>query len=221
MNTKSDIKQSLRLYLIADPEQTSGDFLIAVAEAAGAGVTAVQLRSKELEDGPFLELAHSIKRICEVHAVPIFINDRVDAALAIEADGVHVGVDDLPLPVVRSLVGDRVILGYSPATVEQLAAASAQGADYVGLGPVFGTASKADAGDAIGLEAVHRMTVSRSLPSVGIGGITADNAAKVIEAGADGVAVISAILRSSEPASSASQLRAIVDRALAKRAGGE
>lgn len=216
-NERVNLVESLRLYLIADPEQTEGDFISAVGEAVAGGVSAVQVRAKTLHDGPFFALAQAVKRLCEAEAVPIFVNDRVDVALAIDADGVHIGVDDLPVRVVRSLVGNHMLVGYSPATDDQLAAAIDGGTDYVGLGPVFATGSKLDAGEAIGLEAIRQLTRARELPSVGIGGITAGNAASVIDAGADGVAVISAILRSQDPRRSATQLRQVVDRSVGAR----
>lgn len=215
MSQRFDLSEILRLYLVADPDQMEGDFLVTVAEAVAHGVTAVQLRSKLLNDGPFLALARAVKGICDVHAVPVFINDRVDIALATGADGVHVGMDDLPLAAVRSLVGKDVLLGYSPATTQQLADGVAAGSDYVGLGPVFATSSKADAGTAIGPEGIRLLAGSSSVPTVGIGGITPENAAEVIAAGADGVAVISAILRSGDPANSTARLRRTVDEALA------
>lgn len=220
MNMDRDTRAFLRVYLIADPDQTTGDFLPAVERALSGGATAVQFRSKLLDDGPFLTLAQRVKSACDLHAVPFIVNDRVDVALALGADGVHVGVDDLPIPAVRGVIGVQAIIGYSPASEDQTAAAKSLGADYVGLGPVFSTGSKDDAGEAIGLDAVRRRASLAQLPVVGIGGIDADNAPDVIAAGADGVAVISAILRSENPRSSAAGLLGAVDRALERRAGG-
>ncbi|MGI8644168.1 MAG: thiamine phosphate synthase [Thermomicrobiales bacterium] len=217
MTNGFDLRASLRLYLIADPEQTTGDYLPAVERAIAGGVTAVQIRAKSMPDGEFLNLAQTVKGICDVHAVPIFVNDRVDIAFAIDADGVHVGVNDLPVETIRRFTGGRKLIGYSPATDEQLADAASSGADYVGLGPVYPTGSKDDAGAAIGLDTIRRRTSHGLLPSVGIGGITAANAGDVIDAGADGVAVISAILRGSDPERRAAELRQVVDRALAAR----
>ena len=217
MSDRVDLRGSLRVYLVADPEQSGGDFLVAVEQAVASGVTAVQMRAKSLHDGPFLALAEAVKRICEPQAVPLFVNDRIDVALAIGADGVHVGIDDLPLEMVRRIAGDRVLVGYSPATDEQLRDAITAGADYVGLGPVFPTGSKDDAGAAIGLESLRRRTVASELPSVAIGGITAESAAEAVAAGADGVAVIGAILRSPDPGASARALRRVVDRAVEER----
>lgn len=220
MNMDRDTRAFLRVYLIADPDQTTGDFLLAVERALSGGVTAVQFRSKLLADGPFLALAQRVKSACDLQAVPFIVNDRVDVALALAADGIHVGVEDLPIPAARRLVGDHAIIGYSPARDDQTAAAKSLGADYVGLGPVFPTGSKDDAGEAIGLDAVRRRASLAQLPAVAIGGINAANAPDVIAAGADGVAVISAILRSEDPRSSAANLLGAVDRALERRGGG-
>lgn len=212
-----EIRACLRVYLIADPDQTAGDFLRAVEHAISGGVTAVQLRSKLLDDGPFLSLAQRVKSACDLHAIPFIINDRVDVAVAVGADGVHVGVDDLPLPVARQLLSDDAILGYSPASEDQTAAAKSLGADYVGLGPVFATGSKDDAGAAIGLEMLSRRAVLAQLPTVGIGGISISSAGDVVTAGVDGVAVIGAILRSEEPKASSAGLLREVNRALEQR----
>ncbi len=220
MTMDRDARAFLRVYLIADPDQTTGGFLSAVERALSGGVTAVQFRSKLLDDGPFLALAQQVKSACDLHAVPFIVNDRVDVALALGADGVHVGVDDLPIPAARRLVEDHAIIGYSPASEDQTAAAKSLGADYVGLGPVFPTGSKDDAGEAIGLDGVRRRASLAQLPAVGIGGINADNAPDVITAGANGIAVISAILRSENPRLSAANLLGAVDRALERRRGG-
>lgn len=217
MTPNRNIRAYLRVYLIADPDQTAGDFLWAVEHAISGGVTAVQLRSKVLDDGPFLSLAQRVKSACDIHAVPFIINDRVDVALAVGADGVHVGVDDLPLPVARRLLSEHAIIGYSPASEDQSAAARSLGADYVGLGPVFETGSKDDAGEAIGLETLRRRAALAQLPTVGIGGISIGNAGDVVTAGVDGVAVISAILRSEEPKASAAGLLRVVNRGLEQR----
>lgn len=201
-----ELAKQLAVYLVADPEQTPLDLPDVVAAALRGGVTAVQLRAKSLTDREQLALARVIRAHCTAFNALFLVNDRVDIALASDADGVHLGVDDLPLADARRLLGPARIVGFSPETDDQAAAASALGADYLGVGPVFGTVSKADAGSAIGLEAVARRAELSRIPIIGIGGITSDNAPDVIAAGAVGVAVVGAILRASDPADAARRL---------------
>ncbi len=208
------LARRLAIYLVADPDQAPGD-LVAMAELAlGAGATAVQLRSKLLPDGPFLSLAERLLSRCRRAGALFVVNDRLDVALAVGADGLHLGTSDFPLPLARRLGGADLILGYSPETDRQAAEARSLGAHYVGVGPVFATASKDDAGAAIGLPTMRRRIAAAGLPSVGIGGITAANAGEVVANGADGVAVISAILRAADPADATRALAAAVTGAL-------
>lgn len=201
-----EIRSALRLYLVADPEHCRGDLSTAVESALRGGVTMVQLRAKHLSDLETLNLAGQLCALCRNADVPFLVNDRVDIALAANADGVHLGVDDLPLETARELGGSTFVIGYSPESADQVRSAKARGADYLGIGPVFGTQTKGDAGDVLGLpEFTNRIRLG-GLPSVGIGGITADNVRSVIEAGADGVAVVSAILGAEDPESAARQL---------------
>lgn len=199
-----DLKSSLRLYLVADPDHYDGNLLEATRVAIFSGVTMVQLRAKSLSDREFLQLARMMRAVC-VH-VPFIVNDRVDIARTCNADGVHLGVDDLPLESARALGGERFIVGYSPETDADLESAKSRGANYLGIGPVFGTASKGDAGAALGLDEFARRTRLGALPTVGIGGISSENAASVLQHGADGVAVISAILGAEDPARAAAQI---------------
>ena len=187
------LRDRLSVYYVADPEQTDRNFLALVDEALGAGVTSLQLRAKRMPGREMYDLAVSLAELCREAEALFFVNDRVDIAMAVDADGVHVGVHDLPLEATRRLVGPEMIVGFSPLTMEDVVSAKSNGADYVGLGPVFGTASKADAQPEIGLFALAEQTTAADMPSVGIGGIDAANAGEVIRAGADGVAVISAI----------------------------
>lgn len=212
------LRAALALYLVADPEQSqSGNLVADTAAAIAGGVTCVQLRAKHLSDFDALDLAIPLAALCRRNRVPFIVNDRLDVALAVSADGLHVGLSDLPISVVRGMGGDRFLIGWSPETEEQTARSIAEGADYVGLGPVFPTGSKADAGAAIGLDGLTRRVDLASLPTVGIGGITEDTAASMIAAGADGVAVISAILRRDDPERAAAGLWAVVDTALRTR----
>lgn len=202
------------MYLVADPDQTSRDLIEVVEIALANGVTAIQLRSKTLTDRETLTCAKAIVERCRAAGAMSIINDRLDIALAAGADGIHLGVDDLPLADARRLAASLVI-GYSPESDEQASAAAASGADYLGVGPVFGTVSKADAGAAIGLATVERRAILAGLPVIGIGGITATTAHSVVDAGAVGVAVVSAILRAPDPSSATRDLAASVQTSLA------
>jgi thiamine-phosphate pyrophosphorylase len=211
--SRETLGAALSLYLVADPEQTRRDLVADVRAALAGGVTCVQLRAKRLGGRDFLTLAKALRS--EVHATGALfvVNDRVDIAVAAGADGVHVGLSDLPLVETRRIVGPDLFIGYSPYTLEQVAAAAAAGADYVGLGPVFATASKADADPPIGVAGLAARVQAASLPAVGIGGITVENARDVIRAGADGIAVISAILHAPDPRFAASELAIAVAHA--------
>lgn len=200
------LAERLRLYLVADPEHTEGDFLPMVAAALRGGVTAVQLRCKHQTDRAMLDLARSIRALTESCDALLIINDRLDIALACEADGLHVGVDDLPVADARRLAPNLVI-GFSPERDDQVLNAVADGASYLGVGPVYGTVTKNDAGAAIGLQTISRRVTLAGIPVIGIGGITADNLAPVLAAGAVGVAVVSAISKQVDPESAARSLR--------------
>lgn len=187
-----------RLYLVTDhdilqqahPEQS---LATAVEKAILGGVTMVQLREKNLGSKAFFEQALAIKKICDSHNVPLLINDRVDIALAVSADGVHIGQSDLPTDVVRQLIGDSKILGVTTKTVQQAQLAQAQGADYLGVGAVFGTTTKADA-QTMTLDTLQQICQSVTIPVVAIGGITAENVLQLQGANIAGVAVVSGIL---------------------------
>jgi thiamine-phosphate pyrophosphorylase len=197
----------LSLYLVANPDHAQGDLVEVVEEAIHGGVSMVQLRAKSLSDREHLALATRIRRLCAPHGLPFVVNDRVDIALAGEADGVHLGVDDLPVAVARQLGGPDFIVGYSPETENQLLQSAEQGADYLGVGPVYGTSTKADAGRALGIEEFAQRCRTSPLPVVGIGGIDTSNAASVMAAGARGVAVVSAILGAPDARKAARELR--------------
>lgn len=200
----------LRLYLVADPEHVSGDVVIAVRRALTGGVTAVQLRAKALSDREALAVARDIRAACTASNAVFIVNDRLDIALAAEADGVHLGVDDLPVADARRIAGPEFIIGYSPETDEQIMTAGSEGASYLGVGPVHGTATKADAGEALGMAEFTRRCQTSPIPVVGIGGITMTNAAETVAAGAVGIAVVSAILGSEDPERAAAALLAQV-----------
>lgn len=201
-----DLASALRLYLVADPAHASGDLFVAVESALRGGVSSVQLRAKHLTDRDLLDHAIRLRTLCAQYDALFLVNDRVDIALAADADGVHLGVDDLPVESARRLGGDDFIIGFSPETDKQLESAQSLGVNYLGIGPVFGTKSKSDAGDALGLAELSRRIQLGRLPAVGIGGINRANAAGVLDSGAAGIAVISAILGATDPETAALQL---------------
>ena len=203
--------RGLRLYLVADPDLIYGELVDVVIAAIGGGVTCVQLRVKSLNDREFEQLGTRVSAVCQERGVLFLVNDRVDIAMAAGADGVHLGVDDLSIEAARRLGGDEFVIGYSPESDEQAVEAGARGASYLGVGPVFGTTSKNDAGAAIGLEALQRRARLSHVPTVGIGGITASNAGRVLATGAVGVAVMSAILRAADPSRAAEELNAALN----------
>lgn len=208
--TPDQLRAALRLYLVVDPDHTAGDLADTVRAAITGGVTIVQLRSKGRTDRETLAIGAPLRSICRDAAIPFIVNDRLDLALALDADGIHLGVDDLPLDDARRLIGSQRLIGYSPETEEQTRTAAARGADYLGIGPIFGTVTKSDAGAALGPEGFARRRSLSPLPVVAIGGITPINAREAIAAGADGVAVVSAILKAPDPAVAARALRTAI-----------
>jgi thiamine-phosphate pyrophosphorylase len=214
----------LRLYAIVDPEHTGGHDLVDLTRAVAAGgATLVQLRDKVSATPVMIEKARALKAALAPFGVPLIINDRVDVALAVEAGGVHVGQEDMSVEEARRLLGPAPFIGLSVRTEQQAHAAPLALLDYVGIGGVYGTTSKASGKTPIGLEGLRRVIqVFRhrigNFPACGIAGITAANAEAVIAAGADGVSVISALSYRPDPAAAARELRAVVDAALEKYA---
>ena len=212
-----ELRQRLAVYYVADPEQTERDIITLVDEALAGGITSLQLRAKQMTGREMFDLGRELRQRCQAAGVLFFVNDRVDVAMACDADGVHVGVKDLPLVDTRRLVGSGMILGYSPQTLTEVRDAGESGADYVGLGPVFATGSKADAQLPLGLSGLAKQAAAAHLPSVGIGGIDIANAGSVIRAGVDGVAVISAIQNAANPKQAAASLALAVNLAKTER----
>jgi thiamine-phosphate pyrophosphorylase len=212
----------LRLYALVDPEHAGGRTLADLARlVAEGGATLVQLRDKVSETRDMIEHARAIKTALAPFNVPLLINDRVDVALASDAHGVHVGQTDIAVEDARRLLGRDAIIGLSIKTTAQAEAAPLDLLDYVGVGGVFATTSKDNTSAPIGPAGLARIAgVLRGrmpgFPLCGIAGIDANNAADVIAAGADGVAVISALSRKSDPRSAAHELRGIVDTAIGK-----
>jgi len=204
--------ERLSLMVITDPA-VAGGVLPIVEAALRGGATAVQLRWKDGATRDQLRLALALREATRTAGALLIVNDRVDIALACEADGAHLGDGDLPLAVARRVAPPGFLLGRSVDTLEQAVAAERDGADYLGLGPVFPTATKSDTGAVVGREAMARACRAVSLPIVGIGGIGTGRVAQVISAGACGVAVVSAIMNAVDPEAEASRLRGEVESA--------
>lgn len=186
------------LYAILDPEQTQGRAAGAVLhELLEGGVTLLQLRVKSLAPRDFLDLAHQARAETQARGCKLIVNDRIDIALACDADGVHLGQDDLPLAAGRKLMG-RKIVGISTHDLEQAIEAERNGADYIGFGPMFGTTTKNTGHAARGVEMLRQIRAGVKLPIVAIGGITEQNVQQVWQAGADSAAIISDILRADD-----------------------
>ena len=209
------------LYLVTDPDLPGGRSLIeVVAAAVRGGVTLVQLRDKRAEGRALLEQARALRDLLDSLDVPLIVNDRVDVAMAAGAAGCHVGQSDLPAAEARRLLGPDAIVGVSIDAVEQARSVDPDCVDYLAYGPFAATATKADAGGPVGsagLAAVRRLT---TLPLIAIGGIDAGNAAAAIRAGADGIAVVSAIMTAPDPERAARQLRGVIDAARREREAG-
>lgn len=203
-----------RLYVITDPRYGRGETLLEkVAAAIRGGATIIQLRDKTATTRALIEQARALLTITRPAGVPLIINDRVDVALAVGADGVHLGVDDMPIADARRLLGPHAIIGGSPETPEDALRMQHEGATYLGVGDVFGTPTKPDAGHPIGIEGLQRIIALVDIPVVGIGGITPANAADVIRAGAAGIAVVSAVMGADTPEAAARELCRIINQA--------
>ena len=213
----------LRLNAIVDPERAGGRDLAELARlTALGGATLIQLRDKISDTRAMVETARAIKEALKPFEVPLVVNDRVDVALAAGADGVHVGQDDMAVEDARKILGRGAIIGLSVKTIDEANAAPVELIDYVGSGGVYVTTSKQQKSAPIGTAGLARVIAALharapKLPVCGIAGIDAGNAAPVIAAGADGVAVISALSLAPDPAAAARTLRGIVDATLAKR----
>jgi thiamine-phosphate pyrophosphorylase len=194
-----DLRERLRLIVVTDPDCGGRSVVDVVRAALRGGAPAIQLRMKDAPAREMAEVARALLAQTRAAEALLFINDRVDVALAVGADGAHVGQDDLPVAAARGIAPRGFLLGVSAETAELARAAEADGADYVGVGPVYATGSKADAGDAVGCQRIAQVAEVVRIPIVGIGGITFDNAPPVIHAGAAGVAVISAVMRADDP----------------------
>lgn len=205
------------LYVITDAQLARGRSHIEVVRAAIEGdATLVQYRQKEGTTRRLVEEAQALRELTRQAGVPFIVNDRLDVALAVEADGVHVGQEDMPARLARMLMGGRIV-GVSATNLQEALQAEQDGADYLGVGPVFATPTKPDAAPPMGLEGLAEVCRAVSIPVVAIGGINEQNAAEVIAAGADGVAVVSAVVAASDVAAAARRLREVIEAARRSR----
>jgi thiamine-phosphate pyrophosphorylase len=208
------------LYVITDPTLSRGRTHVEIARAAlEGGADAVQIRDKSSSALNLCRSSSEIQPLARKFGAAFLVNDRVDVALLAGADGAHVGQDDLPAREARRLLPRPAILGVSAGTREEARRAEKEGADYVGVGPVFPTASKEDAGPALGIDGFAAIARSVSIPAVAIGGITLDNVAQVIAAGAAGAAVVSAVVSADDIASAARALKRRIAEARRTAAG--
>jgi thiamine-phosphate pyrophosphorylase len=203
----------LRLYLVTDQSLTRGRPLAdVVAAAVQGGVTCVQLREKQSDSRDFLAQAMALKVLLAPHGVPLVINDRIDIALACEAEGVHLGQSDMPVYDARRLLPAKVFIGWSVETAHEVAQSAHLPVDYLGVSPVFATPTKTDTKTPWGLEGLRQVRAATGLPLVAIGGIHTDNAQDVMRAGANGLAVVSALCSAVDPAQAARDfMRLIVE----------
>lgn len=205
-----------RTYLVTQQSLSAGRDTASVVESAlDGGVDVVQLREKGVDARTRYRLGVRLRELTDEASAALIVNDRIDLAKAVAADGVHLGQSDLPVEVARDQLGPDAVIGASVSTVREAEVAAAAGADYLGVGAVYGTSSKdVDAAkDGIGTERIREIVNAVDVPVFGIGGIDADNAGDVVAAGADGVAVISAITAADEPEAAARTLTEVVEDA--------
>jgi thiamine-phosphate pyrophosphorylase len=197
------------LYLITGRGETLGRNLeFVVEEALRGGVRAVQLRDKSASTKELYETAYELRRLTSRYGAKLLINDRVDVALAVDADGVHIGAASLPIYKVRRLLGERKLIGVSCHNQVQAITAQEMGADFITFGPVYYTPSKAPFGDPVGVEKLQTVTEMLQIPVFALGGVNYDNCAEVVSCGVRGIALISAILSAPEPRDAARTLLA-------------
>ena len=201
----------LSLYLVTDRSLARGRSTLDIVKAGvRGGVTCVQLREKDCSTLEFIEQALSIRDYLSDRAIPLIINDRLDVAQAVKADGIHLGQTDMPLDMARAIVGDSMIIGISAESLEDAIEAEKGGADYLGVSPIYATPTKTDTAPALGLEGLRQIRATVKIPLVGIGGLNRENAADVVRNGADGVAVVSAIVAAGDPQAAAAELNQLI-----------
>lgn len=206
---RSDRIAHLALHVLTDRDWSRGRPTLEVAAAAlDGGATVIQLRDKTGTTREMVTEGLALRQLTRERGALLIVNDRIDVALAVDADGAHVGQDDMPAALARTLLGPDRILGVSAATLEEAAEAVAAGADYLGVGPIYATRGKSDAGPPTGLGLVSDLAARYDIPLVAIGGIDATRAADVVRAGGAGVAVITAVVNAEDVDAAA---RAIAD----------
>jgi len=202
------------LHLVTDRGLCAGRSLEeVVARAVQGGVASVQVREKAGATRDFVAEALRLKALLAPHGIPLIVNDRVDVALAVGAEGVHVGQSDLPCELARQLMGPKAIIGLSVETWEDVVRAQDQPVDYLGVSPVFATPTKTDTRGAWGLEGLARIRAFSRHPLVAIGGLNAGNIEAVVRAGAEGIAVVSALCSAADPCQAARELNALIQAA--------
>lgn len=208
--SKEEIRKAMLLYAITDRAWLKeGESLVSVCrQVLEQGATFLQIREKDLDENTFEKEADELKELCAKYHVPFVVNDNVDIALAIDADGVHVGQSDIKGRDIRAMIGPDKILGISAGTVEEAIAAEKAGADYIGVGAVFGTSTKKDARN-LSVEKLREISASVSIPVVAIGGIKSSNIMELSGSNIDGVAVISAIFAAEDPGKATAELLAL------------
>jgi thiamine-phosphate pyrophosphorylase len=206
--------RDLSVYLVTDPRLCAGRGLIeTVLAAVRGGATVVQLRDKEAPEAVLIEQGRALKAALRGSGVPLIVNDRLEVALAVGADGVHVGQSDTAAAAARAVLGPAAIVGLSIQTRAHAAAVDPLVVDYVGVGPVFATDTKPDHASPLGFDGLAEVCAATRLPAVAIGGLTAEHAAAVLAAGARGLAVVSAICGASDAEASAREIAVAVGRA--------
>jgi thiamine-phosphate pyrophosphorylase len=194
------MKQIGKLHILTDTVlQSRFSHMEITRLAIAGGADTIQYRQKSGSTRQMIEIARNMKRLCSEAGVMFIVNDRLDVAIAAEADGVHLGQDDFPIPMARELLGEGRIIGGSAATLDEARKCLSEGADYVGFGPVYPTSSKDDAGPVSGIDILKQVVEIVPLPIIAIGGVGAENTAIVIRAGAHGIAVISAVCCQDDP----------------------
>jgi len=209
MNEKD--KLDYRLYLVTDRSLVgSKDFYQSIEEAILGGVTLLQLREKTLSSRDFYNTAKKVREITKIHSVPFIINDRLDIALAVNADGLHIGQEDLPVETARKLLGPNKLIGVSASTIDEAISAEKGGADYLGVGAIFPTGTK-DNAKSVDIEQLRKIKQAVSIPVVAIGGINEKNVQIVMHADVDGVSIVSAILAKEDVKQAANKLLGLVE----------
>ncbi|URN49022.1 thiamine phosphate synthase [Methanobrevibacter sp. TLL-48-HuF1] len=196
---------NLSLYLVTNNSEDEEKFLNIIEESLKGGVSVVQLREKKAETLDFYNLALKVKEITQKYNVPLIINDRIDIALAIDAEGVHIGQSDMPAQIARLLIGKDKILGVSAANIKEAKKAQKDSADYIGVGAVYPTNTKDDA-TSVSKKELKEIVKSVDIPAVAIGGITRENAHELNDCGIDGISVVSAIMNSQNPKTASENL---------------